>query len=436
MLRSALFLLLIASVAGAAQNSAPNPEAQAAAAPQPAPQPVSDQVQEAEAFILKSDWKAAEAKLNPWLAAHPTDARALFDAGYVADLQNRLDDAAGLYRRAIEADPRSFEAHLSLGLMLARQGKFAQARPEVAAATTLDPGDAGLALKARAWRALARIDRQTDATEASNDLLEALKLSPETQDDALMAAELADQTGQPEAAEAAYRRILAKDPKSAPANAGLAHLMIARKQYPEAETFLRAALEQSPQDPALTAQLAAVLAEQDKAEALPLLQQLHDAQPGNADITRMLAEVLSEAGDAAGSDRLYAGLLTSSPDDPALLIAHGQNLTRLLKYAEAFAAFDKATQLDPANPDGWSGLAFAASKTNQPAVTLHALTMRSKYLPEVPSTYFLWAISYDALHQKAAAATYYHHFLNSSAGKYPDQEWQARQRLQVLENKR
>ena len=168
---------------------------------------------------------------------------------------------------------RSFEAHLSLGLMLARQGKFAQARPEVAAATTLDPGDAGLALKARAWRALARIDRQTDATEASNDLLEALKLSPETQDDALMAAELADQTGQPEAAEAAYRRILAKDPKSAPANAGLAHLMIARKQYPEAETFLRAALEQSPEDPALTAQLAAVLAEQDKAEALPLLQQ-------------------------------------------------------------------------------------------------------------------------------------------------------------------
>ena len=106
MLRSALFLLLIASVAGAAQNSAPNPEAQAAAAPQPAPQPVSDQVQEAEAFILKSDWKAAEAKLNPWLAAHPTDARALFDAGYVADLQNRLDDAAGLYRRAIEADPQ------------------------------------------------------------------------------------------------------------------------------------------------------------------------------------------------------------------------------------------------------------------------------------------------------------------------------------------
>jgi hypothetical protein len=61
--------------------------------------------------------------------------------------------------------------------------------------------------------------------------------------------------------------------------------------------------------------------------------------------------------------------------------------------------------------------------------------MRSKYLPEIPSTYFLWATAYDTLHQKAAAASYYHQFLQSSAGKFPDQEWQARQRLILLEKK-
>jgi len=44
----------------------------------------------------------------------------------------------------------------------------------------------------------------------------------------------------------------------------------------------------------LTAQLATVLAAQDKAEALPLLQKLHDAHPKDAAITRMLAEVLAE----------------------------------------------------------------------------------------------------------------------------------------------
>lgn len=407
-----------------------------APAPQASQQPLAPEVTDAEAAMVKSDWKTAEAKLAPYVAAHPTDARALFDAGYVADAENRLDDAAGLYRRAIEANPKSFEAHLSLGLLLARQGTLADARPELAQATQLDAGEAGPEAKARAWRALAKIDRgAADSTAASNDLIEALKLSPETPADTLLAAEIADDAGQYEAAEAAYRRVLAKDPKSAPATAGLVHLLIARQQFADAEPLLRTALEQSPDDPTLTAQLATVLADQDKAEALPLLQKLHDAHPADADISKMLARVLAESGDYAGADRLDVTLLSAKPDDASLLVAHGQNLIRQLKFPDAFAAFDKATRLDSADADGWSGLAFAASKTAQPAITLHALTMRSKYLPENPSTYFLWATAYDTLHDKASAATYYHHFLDSAAGKFPNQEWQARQRLIVLEKK-
>lgn len=437
MLRSAIFVLLFASLAAHSQTSAPAPESQAPAPTPAAPQSLAPEVAEAEAAIAQSDWKSAAAKLTPYIAAHPADPRALFDAGYVADAQNRLDDAVALYRQAIEADPKSFEAHVSLGLLLARQNKFDDARPELALATNLDAGEVGPLAKARAWRALAQIDRpgpdsEGDPTEASNDLLEALKLSPETPDDTLLAAELAEKAGDNKAAQAAYRRVLAADPKSAPANAGLAHILIAANQFPEAETLLRAALQQVPDDPALTAQLASVLAAQDKAEALPLIQKLHDAHPENAAITRMLAEILSEAGDASGSDHYYVALLAKSPKDPDLLVAHGQNLTRQLRFAEAFAAFDKATQIDPASADGWAGLAFAASKTSQPSVTLHALTMRSKYLPEVPSTYFLWATSYDSLHQKDAAVTYYRHFLEASAGKFPNQEWQARQRIALL----
>jgi predicted Zn-dependent protease len=440
-LRFALSVLLFVSAAGFGQDSSSNPESQVpASAPVPervaTPQSVSQEVTEAEAAIVKSDWKAAETRLAPWLAAHPGDARALFDAAYVADTQNRLNDAAELYRRAVDANPLSFEAHVELGLLLARQGKPAEARPELAAATQLDPGEAGVGAKARAWRALAEIDRADNPAKASEDLLEALKLSPETEDDALLAASLADQAGQSQAAENAYRRILAKNPKSAPANAGLAHLLIARKQFPEAESFLRAALVLSPDDMTLTAQLAAVLAAQDKAEALPLFQKLHGAYPRNAAISRMLAEVLADAGDAVASDKLFVELLAATPEDPDLLVAHGQNLIHLLKYAEAYAIFDKVTKLDSSNADGWSGLAFAASKTNRPSVTLHALVMRSKYLPEVPSTYYLWASAYDALHDKASAATYYHQFLDSSAGKDPDLESQARQRLQLLERRK
>jgi tetratricopeptide (TPR) repeat protein len=436
--RFTFFIVAAVLVSAPAVSSAQSSPSGSGAPPQPGnsvenSSTLPAEIAAAESAIASSDWMTAETKLDSYLAAHPADARALFDAGYVADAQNRLVDAAALYRRAILANPNSFEAHLSLGLLLARQNKLDEGRPELAAATTLDPGEAGPELKARAWRALARIDRARDPVAASNDLLEALKLSPETPEDTLLAAELAEQAGQNDAAETAYRRVLKKNPHSVPANAGLAHLLILRKQYPDAETLLRAALLSAPDDPTLNAQLAAVLTAEDDADALPLLQKLHDAHPADPTITRMLAQVLAVAGDYAGSDHLYLQLLASNPQDASLLVAHGQNLVRLAQLEEAVRVFDKATQIDPSDADGWSGLAFAASRTGHPDVALHALTMRSRYQPENASTLFLWAISYDSLHQKQQAAAYYRRFLEAAAGKMPDQEWQARQRLLVLE---
>jgi hypothetical protein len=38
--------------------------------------------------------------------------------------------------------------------------------------------------------------------------------------------------------------------------------------------------------------------------------------------------------------------------------------------------------------------------------------------------------------QGCGRAAYYHHFLDASAGKFPNQEWQARQRLLLLEGKK
>lgn len=431
------FAVVLGGAVGGGAQSTKKTAPKAAEAPEsglPAP------VVEAEAAIVKQDWKTAEAKLDPFLTSHPTDARALFDAGYVADAQNRLDDAAGLYRRAEQADPQRFETKLSFGLLLARQGKLAEARPELVAATQMTGDGADPALRARAWRALAEIDKpgsdgKGDTTTASNDLLEALKLSPETPEDTLLAATLAEDAGQNEEAEAAYHRLLVKDPKSADGNAGLAHLLMKEKKYPDAETVLRAALGQTPNDPVLSAELATDLAAQDKAEALPLLEQLHTAHPQDENMTRMLAEVRGQSGDAAGADSLYVSLLAAHPNDADLLMAHGENLTRQLKYAQAFTVFEKVTRIDETNGDAWSGLAFAASKTGQPSVALHALTMRSKYLPEVPSTYFLWATSFDTLHQKPQAISYYHQFLDAAAGRFPDQEWQAKQRLALLEKK-
>jgi tetratricopeptide (TPR) repeat protein len=422
-------------LAGALSVLAQNPPGTTVPDTGPGSTALDPAVAAAEAAIVKSDWATAEAKLAPYLVSHPSDARALFDAGYAADAGNNPDQAQAFYGRAVQANPKSFEAQLALGLLLAREGKLDDARTHLAAAINLDPGQAGPETKARAWRALATIDRNTDPSEASNDLLEALKLSSETPQDTLLAAELAEQTGQLDAAEKAYRRVLAEEPNNTDAAAGLGHILLVQKQYPEAETLLRAALAQKPDDPVLTAQLAAALAGQDKGEALPLLQKLHDAHPQDENITRMLAEMLSEAGKTAESDQLYNQLIAAHPGDAGLYAGLGGNLIREQKNREAFAAYSRATEIDATDADAWSGLAFSASKVGQPSIALHALTMRSKYLPENASTYFLWATSYDTLHDRNAAITYYHHFLEASAGKFPDQEWQARQRLLLLEKK-
>lgn len=431
-----VFLLLLPTLAALTAHPQSDPSVSVPTVPTsqaPAAQPLAPQVEAAEADIASTNWKAAESKLDMWLAAHPNDGRALFDAGYVADVQNRTPAAAGLYERAVKADPNSFDAHLMLGLLLAREGKIAEARPELFRATQLDPGVGGPELKARAWRALARIDSAKDPAQASNDLLEALKLSPETTNDTLLAASLAAQAGQIEAAEQEYRGILAKDPNSERATSGLAHLLIDQKKYPEAEALLRPAYQKNPNDPILTAQLAVVFVAENKADAVPLLQKLHTEHPDDTTITSMLAEVLADAGEYAASDQLYLKLLATSPRDPDLLIAHGQNLLHEKHFAQAFAVFTTATQLEPSSGEAWGGLAFTASKEGKPALALQALTMRAKYLPENASTYFLWAVSYDSLNERSQAAAYYHHFLDAAGDKFPDQEWQARQRLKLLE---
>ncbi len=420
-----------------ADSQQPADASQATAVP---PAILSPELDKAEAAMSQADWKSAEPILDTFLAVHPQDPRALFDAGYLADAENRATDAEALYRRCLAVDSSTFQAQISLGLLLARQNKADLAIPELRKATQLDPGPSGPTAKAKAFRALAHLEAdmpivegKTGFSPASADLIEAIKLSPETPADTLLAAQLADRVGDQTTAETAWRRALKANPDSQEALAALCHSLISQKKYDEAAALLKPALEKSPDSPALTAQLAAILVAQDSADAVPLLQSFHQKHPSERAITRMLAQVLADAGEYADSDLLYVQLLADEPNDAALLTGHGHNLIRRQHPVEALAAFQKATEIDPTNGEAWNGVAFASFQTHQPNITIHALTVRSKYLSENPTIDFLWATAYDTLHQKKEAASYYHRFLETANGKFPDQEWQARQRLALLE---
>lgn len=388
---------------------------------------------QAEAAIDGKNYGKAGGLLDAYLAAHPADARALFDRGYCDDAEGHTEPAEGYYRKAIAADPKQFEARLALGLLLAQAGSV-DAKTELETAVTLEPNPPNPAAKAQAYRTLARLLRQSDPDHAKQDLIEALKLSPESIDDTLLTAEIAESEGDKEVAEEAYRRVLKIQPESAAAIAGLSHFLLQEKKYSEVEPLLKSALARDPDDPALNAQLAALLGAEGKTdEAVGALEKLHQLKPKDREIALMLADAYIQSEDYEKADAVYANLLAGAPNDAEVAATRGQVLIREQKYPEALQMFQRAVKVRQDDSDAWSGIAFAASKTGQYQLVVDALTTRSKLVSETPVTYFLWATAYDNLHQYKQSVEYYQLFLKSALGKFPDEEWQAKQRLAVLE---
>ncbi len=387
----------------------------------------------------KHDYSTALKLLTALAEKHPTDAHLLYNLASTQDALDQTSPAEATYRRAIAADPNFLEPHLALGLLLARSGKPAEARTELATATIIPNGDP--TLRARAYRALARLDQQSNPAGASDELLAALKLSPETPDDILLTGELAESVNDPDSAEAAYHRLLSTEPNNPDATAALVHLLIQQKKPDQAEAILTAALAKNPNDPTLNAQLASLYESQNKSDqALPIVEKLHTDHPDDANLVRLLARLYSRSGQYGKAEALYAKLTTIYPHDPTLLDDRADALIHLRNNAEAEAILKRALadpKAFPTNDDlgiAASHLAFAASANNDPATTLQALEIRATVLPQSPSSLFLAATAHDKLHQVKQAADLYKQFLSVANGQFPDEEWEARHRLITLEH--
>ncbi|NYF80677.1 tetratricopeptide repeat protein [Granulicella arctica] len=436
-LRLLLCLFLLAPLAAKAQL--PPGTIDTTAAPQPDPS-AALRTQATDA-LDKQDYPTALKLLSTLAEQNPKDARTLYDLGFTEDALDHEPEATAAYQKSIAADATYFEPHLALGLLLARTGKLSEAHAELAAAVTLTTPDG--TLKARAYRALARLDQTTDPAAASDDLLEALKLSPESVEDALLAGELAEAAHDLPAAEGTYRRILATHADDPAVTAALAHLLLSLKRAPEAEPILTSALVRHPGDPTLTSQLAATDAAEGKtAEAIALIEELHTASPTNPNLTRLLAHLYSDNKQPEKAAPLYADLLSLSPQDASLLADQGATLLQLHNYVEAQNVLTRAISNPTAfaNPvdlgSAAENLAFAASHNNHPDIVLQAVAVRAKVLPDSAASLFLAATANDSLHHVKQASELYKQFLAIAAGKYPDQEWEASHRLIALQHMR
>ncbi len=407
---------------------------------QPAPQ--SAQRQQANAALEAHDFERALKLLTPLAEASPKDARLLYDLGSAQDALDQASAAEQSYRAAIADDPTFAEPHVALGLLLARAGRFDEAHVTFLGATKLTASDA--ALRARAWRALARLDAKSHPADASAELLEALKLSPESPEDTLLTAQLAQATpGNSADAEAAYRHLLATRPDDPAAAAALAHLLLTQKRPAEAEPILAAALAAHPGDPALTAQLASLDRAQGKLpEAIALVEQLHQAQPQDPNISRLLADLYLDAGADSKAEPLLTRLGAQDPKNTDLAEDRARALVHLKRFPEAQAVLaplvaQPALFPTPADLGQMAGeLAFVCSQNNDPNGALHAVDVRATVLPTSVSILFLTAISQDKLHHVKLAQQAYKEFLAASNGSNPDEEFEAQHRLVALQHAR
>ena len=341
----------------------------------------------------------------------------------------------------MEVDPKQFDSHLPLGLLLARKGDVNGAHEQLLAATQSTASGIDPLLKAHAYRALARLDVTENPEEARTSLIEALKLSPETTEDTLLTAELAEKSGDAEATRTAYKRLLERSPDNPEAVGAYAHLLARTGNTSEAEAILKSATEKHPDNLALAAQLASLYGSTDRGgEAIPLLERLHTSNPANAEITRMLARLYIQQSQPEKANPLYTALVSSSPQDASLLDDWGDALIRQKRFGEAETVLQKAfaartslpTKDDQANIA--SHLAFAASENHDPQTVLQALAVRDIVVPASASSLFLAATAHDTLHHTKQAADLYRQFLALANGKFPDQEWEARHRIIALDH--
>jgi tetratricopeptide (TPR) repeat protein len=420
-------------------------------------EPPPPELAQAEAFIQKQDYAAAEPLLRKVLAGDSVDANASagsnsssasasnyvawFELGFVENALGKVDDSIAAYRKSVAAKPDVFESNLNLGLQLAKTGQ-PDAAQFLLAATQLKPTSHVAEGKARAWLSLAHVLEPAKPDEAIAAYREAATLQPKDPEPHVAAGALLEKQNKFAEAETEYRQAVALDPSS-DAVIGLANLYMRGRRFPEAADYLRKLIATHPERADAHIQLGQILADEDKNdEAIAELQTGVKLAPADFAAQRDLADLYFAMKKNDRAEAIYRALVGAKPDDADLHHALGKSLLEQKKFPDAEKEFMTAVKLKPDFGEAYGNLAFAASENKDYPLAIKALDVRAKLLPETAVIYFLRATAYDNLWRATAhgnsndrkqAAANYHLFLKAANGKYPDQEWQATHRLLALE---
>jgi len=394
---------------------------------------------EAEKALDKKDYTRAEQLLRSATSASPNHYRSWFDLGVLYSLTGRKPQAIEAYQKSVAIKPELFESNLNLGLLLASAGNRSEAAKYLRAATTLKPSQEATASEAlfTAWDALGHALENDSPDDALAAYQKAEELHPKDLDLHLSVAHILEHKNDTEGAEKEYKQVLASNPQSVQALAGLTDIYIAGKRLTEAEQSLRSYLKLDPQSAAAHVQLGRILAAAGKNdEALAEFEAALQISPQDRQAQREIADFALQAKKYDAAERQYRQLLKDDEKNPELHHVLANVLMNQRKFSEAQQEYLVSLRLDPGRAGAYEGLATVAAENQDYPLVLQALDARAKSSPETPGTYFLRATAYDHLRDVKQAAANYHLFLSGANGKYPNQEWQAKHRLIAIEPKK
>jgi tetratricopeptide (TPR) repeat protein len=360
-------------------------------------------------------YEAAVQSFTQAVQADPKDYAAHFHLGLAHSLLNRDAEAITSYEKVLELKPGLYEAELNLGIVLLRSKRAADAVRHLEKAVEQKPKEfravyhAGEALLASGaadraisyFRTAFELDAKSAAAQAG--LGQALALSGkldeaapllEKSGDLLQLGELYEKANRRDEAIAIYRKF----PDNAGARERLGELLLESGDAAKAVPELEAAVAKSPTAANRYALATAYIKSSDYAKAEPLLQ----------------AAVAQE------------------PENAALRLQYARVLRQQKKYASAAQEFLNTAQRRPTDPEPWSELAGMLVLTEQYPQALAALDKIKALNAEKPGHYYLRAIVLDKHKAFDPAIQAYERFLATSEGKFPDEEFKARQRIRIL----
>lgn len=385
-------------------------------------------------------------------------AQNLAEQGVAALDAGRYEEAVGILTRAVAADPADDYSQFNLAVAYSLLGRDGEAIPIYKKVLELRPGlyEANINLGQS-------LLRSGDAAGAIAYLKQAHEQKPAEFRPAYYLAEALSEVGRAEEALEPYRRALAADPASAPAELGLGRALLRAGRRAEAEPHYRKAAELSPELRSYLLELASGYEQNNENEAA---LRLYREFPDDVAARERMGVLLLRAGDLEGAaaeleaavrmsptranrtalaqtyldlkqpERAAAVLeavVAAEPRDFELRIHFGRILRDQRNIAGAIEQFRAATQIDPNAAIAWSELAGMLILAEQYPEAIAALDRARQLGLENPGHLFIRAITYDRLQARKEALEYYRRFLEASKDQNPDQEFQARQRIRVLE---